>query len=365
MGILSDVADAVLHRTGAASQRSPSEEALAIHAGSPVVDLVVGTALFRGTFLAASGRGHADVPRLRAAHVNVVGLTIATRYPDLRGSLSRFHFRSLGIPRRRLSTNMAIADWLIERIDRWCAGSAGGLRLLRNEADLADCLSTGGPLGVFIGIQGGHVLDGELANMQALRQRGVRMFALAHVMDNELVGSATGVRRTGISGFGREVISELERQSIIVDLAHMSIRGIEDALSIVRRPVALSHTGLIERSGRQTRWRRYSPATRNVPAAIAAAVGQAGGVVGIVLASQLLGGARIDDAVATFRLAIERAGPAGVAVGSDMDGGLRMVVDAAGLPLVTDGLLAAGLPADVIRAVMGGNAVRLLRGSLT
>jgi membrane dipeptidase len=91
------------------------------------------------------------------------------------------------------------------------------------------------------------------------------------------------------------------------------------------------------------------------------AVGGAGGVVGMVLSTQLLGGETIDDFVEAAELAIELAGPGGVAIGSDMDGGLRMVVDAAGLPLLTDGLLTAGIGPEIVRGMLGLNALRLLR----
>ncbi len=145
--------------------------------------------------------------------MNVVGLTVATAWPDLRGSLSRWHFRSLGLPASAVGSNMAIAEWVIGRIQRWCAESAGGLVVVRSVADLEACLVEGGPVGVLIGMQGGHVLDGSLANVARLREVGVGMFAPAHVMDNSLVGSSTGRRAGGLTAYGREVIAELEAQA--------------------------------------------------------------------------------------------------------------------------------------------------------
>jgi len=328
-----------------------------------VVDLVVGTALFRETFLTPVGHGHVDLPRLRAAGVNVVGLTIATRFPDLRGTLSRPHFRSLGLPPAARS-NMAVAEWLIGRIEGWCAESGGELRIIRRRSDLAACLALGGPVGVLLGVQGGHVLDGDLAKVGRLRELGVRMLAPAHVMDNRLVGSGTGRRRGGLTALGREAIAEIEAQGIIVDLAHMSLPGIADSLPFLRRPFVLSHTGLTELSGHRSRWRRYSPATRNIPALVAREIGQVGGLIGVVLATQLVGGEVLAHAVATIRLAAESAGEANVAIGSDMDGALRTVINAAGLPALTDALLQAGLDRSVVEGVMGGNAVRLLSKAL-
>jgi len=363
VGVVSSAVDRLLHTT-AVHAPSVGGRARTLHAAAPVVDLVVGTALFRRSLIEPNGSGHVDLPRLQSGGVNVVGLTIATRFPDLRGSLSAFQFRSLGAPPAAMGSNMALAEWLIARIAAWCDASAGELRLLRRRRDIDACLSAGGPVGVFLGAQGGHILDGRLANVERLKGLGVRMLAPAHVMDNRAVGSSTGRRRSGLSGFGRELVAELERESVLLDLAHMSDAGVDDCLAAATRPPLISHTGLLSRSSRRSRWRRYSPATRNVPDSVARDVAHAGGVVGITLSTQLLGGESISDAVGAFQAALEACGPAGVAIGSDMDGGLRMVVDAAGLPALTEGLLAAGVAPDVVRGVLGQNALRLLRSTL-
>ena len=327
-----------------------------------MVDLLVGSALFRDSFV-GGGRGHVDLPRARAVGVNVVGLTIATRWPNLRGSLSGWHFRSLGMPAGAMRTNVAMAEWLIGRIQGWCDQSDGGLVVLRSAADLQRCLAPGGPVGILLGVQGGHVLDGDLVNVARLRAAGVRMLAPAHVMDNALVGSGTGRLSGGLTDYGREVIAELEAKSIVVDLAHMSTAGISGALRLLKRPFVLSHTGLTDIAGGRSRWRRYSEATRNIPASLAAEVGAAGGVVGIALATQLLGGSTLAAAVRTFRAALDAAGPGHVALGSDMDGALKMLIDVEGLPALADALLDSGLEESIVAGIMGANAVALLRAA--
>jgi microsomal dipeptidase-like Zn-dependent dipeptidase len=318
-----------------------------------VVDLLVGSALFRNTFL-TGGRGHVDLPRLRAVGVNVVGLTIATRWPNLRGSLSGWHYRSLGMPARVTRRDMAMAEWLLHRIHGWCDQSDCGLVIVRSVLDLERCLAPGGPVGILLGVQGGHVLEGDLANLARLRAEGVRMFAPAHVMDNALVGSSTGRHSGGISDYGREVIAELEAQSIVVDLAHMSTAGIAQALPLLARPFVLSHTGLAD----------ISATNRNIPAALVADVGAAGGLVGIMLATRLLGGSTLDAAVRALRLAIESAGAAHVALGSDMDGALRMLIDVEGLPALTAALLESGLSETEVSGFMGANAAQVLARGL-
>ena len=325
--------------------------------------MVVGSALFRDSFV-YGGRGQVDLPRLESVGVQLVGLTVATTWPDLRGSLSRWHFRSLGLPPSAGGSPMAIAEWHIGRIHDWCTHASGRLLVVRSLADLETCLAQGGPVGIVIDVQGGHVLEGSLANVDRLRQLGVRMFAPAHIMDNALVGSSTGREGGGLTDYGRQAIAELEAQSITVDLAHMSLVGIEQALPVLRLPFVMSHTGLSEVAGRRSRWRRYSAATRNIPASLAGEIGRAGGLVGIAMSTQLLGGDTLDAAVRTIRLAIEAATDVHVAIGSDMDGALKSIIDVEGYPALVDALLGSGLAQPTVERVMGGNAVAMLRASL-
>ena len=323
----------------------------------------MGSALFRDSFV-AGGRGHVDLPRLHSVGYGVVGLTVATSWPDVSGTLSRWHFRSLGLPASAVSSRMAIANWVIDRIERWSDESGEELVIVREVADLERCLAASGPVGVILGVQGGHVLEGDLCNIGQLRERGVRMFAPAHVMDNDVVGSGTGRSAAGLSGFGREVIAELEAQRVIVDLAHMSLDGIDDTLPLLKRPFVLSHAALREEVAPPARFRRYSAATRNVPESVAQKVGARGGLFGVVMATQLLGGTTLNSAARMIRRALAAAGDSNVAIGSDMDGALKMLIDAEGLPALADAMLASGLTPDTVSGVLGGNAAALLARGL-
>ena len=363
MGTLSRVVDRVVNRTALPGPLPPSVEARELVDRTPIVDLLVGSALFRDSFV-NGGAGHVDLPRAKRAGVRLLGLTIATAWPDLRGSLSRWHFRSLGLPRQSVGSHMAIAEWLIGRIESWCEASQGGLRIVRSRFDLEFCLAEGGPIGIVLGVQGGHVIEGSLANIARLRDLGVRMYAPAHVMDNVLVGSSTVRTRAGLTSLGREAIAELESQCVIVDLAHMSIPGIENTLPLLHKPFTLSHVGLTDVAGSRSRWRGYSAATRNVPAALAGEAAAAGGLVGIVMSTQLLGGTYLANAVTTIGRAIEVCGADQVAIGSDMDGALKMLIDVEGYPALAGSLLESGAPVESVEGVMGRNAVAFLRSAM-
>jgi membrane dipeptidase len=359
--VISRTADRVLHRTSLPGGQAVSAEAAALHGSVPVVDLLLGSAIMRPVFLARRRHGHADLPRLRNGGVDLVGLSIATRHPDLRGTLSTPFFWSQGLPRSVLGSNLAIAGALVDRIEGWAADSGGAIRIVRRREVLDGVGPRAGWLGVFLGVQGGHVLEGDAANVERLHARGIRMLALAHVMDNAVVGSNTGARRSGLTGLGREVVAECERVGILVDLAHMSRDGIRDTVPLLTRPFVLSHTGFTAQSGGDSRDRGYSAGSRNLPSAEARMVAEAGGVIGVTLSTLLLGGEDLAAVGEAFDLALELAGPENVAIGSDMDGGLRMVVDAAGMPAVTEELLRRGHDRETVAAVMGGNALRQLR----
>ncbi len=194
----------------------PHQDALAGHcrartlvANARPIDLLVGSALFRDSFV-HGGRGHVDLPRLRSVGYGVVGLTVATTWPNIGGSLSRWQFRSLGLPGPAVGSRMAIANWVVDWIERWCAESDSRLVVVRSARDVEVCLAENGPVGVLLGVQGGHVLEGDAGNVALLRERGISS-APAHVMDNDVVGSGTGRVAGGLSTLEARLLRKSRR----------------------------------------------------------------------------------------------------------------------------------------------------------
>ena len=239
------VVDRVLHSVSEPGPYRPPARSLAAQGEVPVVDLLVGTVLFRRTFLRPLRHGHVDLPRLRAGGVRLVGLSIATRFPDLRGTLSSPHFLGLGVPLRALRSDMAICRFLVGRVDGWAVASGGMFVVVRTRRDLEAVLAAVGPVGAFVGVQGAQALEGDPANVRRLHELGVRMLSLSHVMDNPMAGSGTGRRAGGLTPLGRRALTEMERVGILVDLAHASSATIRDALGVATRPPVLSHTGFV------------------------------------------------------------------------------------------------------------------------
>jgi microsomal dipeptidase-like Zn-dependent dipeptidase len=354
--VIDRIVDRLLNRTVHRGPLPVSPDVAAFHASIPVVDLLVGTPLFRRGVLERLGHGHFDLPRAVEGGLDVVAFSVATRFPDLRGTLSGPHFRALGIPGAHLGDDLAVAETFLDRIDGWVSRSGGRLAWF----DPAAPAGSSGTVRCLAGIQGGMVLGHDLRRVERLRARGVRLLALAHVMDTPLAGSGSGRRAGGLTGLGREAIAELERAGVIVDLAHASVTAIREALPLLHKPFVVSHTGFTALAGGRSWWRRYSPATRNLPDDVVREVGQAGGLVGVTLATDLIGGTTMAAVVRSFTHTVELVGPERVALGSDFDGALRMPFDVTGLPALTGALLDAGFGREAVAGIMGGNALQLL-----
>jgi microsomal dipeptidase-like Zn-dependent dipeptidase len=363
--VIDGVVDRALNRTLRAGPWPVAPELAAFHERLTVVDLLVGTALFRRGFLPRLDHGHLDLPRARLGGLDVIGLTVATRFNDLRGTLSRPHFRALGIAPSALDDDLALAEALLDRIEGWVADSTGRLTWWQPgasmEADRLDRPMVDRPvLRCFAGIQGGQVVAPDLGRIERLARRGVRMLGLAHVMDTPLAGSGTGRGARGLTPLGRDAIAEAERVGVLVDLAHASVPAIEDALRVARRPIVISHTGFTTLAGGRSRWRRYSPATRNLPDGIVREAGAQGALVGVTFAVDLVGGPSMASVVRSVAHAVELVGSDHVAIGSDFDGALRMPFDVRGLPALTGALLDVGLDRQAVAGIMGANALRSL-----
>ena len=146
------------------------------------------------------------------------------------------------------------------------------------------------------------------------------------------------------------MIERMEARSMVVDVAHASSATIDDVLRIARRPVVASHTGVLG----------TCDTLRNLADDQVRGIAATGGVVGIGFWEAACCG---NDAAAIARSiahAVSVAGIDHVGLGSDFDGAVTVPFDVTGMALLVDALLEIGFGEPEIRAVLGGNAVRLL-----
>ena len=210
---------------------------------------------------------------------------------------------------------------------------------------------------IMLGIENGHALEGSLDNLRHFAQRGIVYMTLCHNGDNDICDSARGEHtHDGVSTFGREVISEMNRLGIMVDLSHAGEKSFYDALELSRTPIVCSHSSC----------RALCDHPRNLTDNQMRALAQHGGVMQVTLYHGFLvkdGEATLDDAMRHLEHAIEVMGIDHVGLGTDFDGdgGIRGLASSAELLNYTRELLKRKFSEADIQKLWGGNFLRVMR----
>ncbi len=344
----------------------PSREAIALHRSSFIADLHGDSLMFERDLLERSEVGHIDVPRLQEGGVGLQAFTLPTRVPlgfnvdrtdgDAMDLLSLAGWASLS-PVGSMSP-FSRALWHAERLSDMAERSVGILHPVRTRRDLEWLLERRrvdpGVVGALLGIEGAHLLEGDVAKVDALFDAGYRMIGLAHFFDNAFAGSAHGLEKGGLSARGRELVARMETLGIAVDLAHVSPTAIRDVLAIATKPLLVSHTGV----------RGTCEGTRNLSDEEVRAIAAGGGVIGIGYWETAVCGNRPRHIVAAIRYVIDLVGGDHVGLGSDFDGAILPSFDTSRLVLITHRMLDEGLSQETIRKVLGENVLRVLRRTL-
>jgi membrane dipeptidase len=337
-----------------------------LHERLTIVDLHADSLLFGRDLLRRADRGHVDVPRLVEGNVALQVFAMATKVPrhlnietnDDRSDDVTLVALVQGWPRASWRSLVARAEHQAARLRAMAADSGGALTLIRTAADLdAFLVRRAGDRGLVAGllsIEGAHALDGDVANLARLDAAGYRMVGIAHFFDNAFGGSAHGVAKGGLTTAGRDLVAELERRQLIVDVAHASAATIDDVLAIATRPVVASHTGV----------RAVCDNTRNLSDDQLRRIAATGGLIGIGFWPTACGGESVEWIARSIAHAVAIVGADHVGLGSDFDGAVPVPFDASGMGLLTGALVGQGLDETQIAAVMGGSAIRLLRSAL-
>jgi len=185
---------------------------------------------------------------------------------------------------------------------------------------------------------------------------GFRLLGLQHFADNDAGGSLHGVERGGLTPWGAALLRRCEALGVAVDLAHASEAVVADALRLATKPLLVSHTGAAG----------HCPSGRTLPDALLRDVAAAGGVVGVGFWSEVTCGATVDALADAIAYLARLLGPRHVALGSDWDGCVAVPpgLDASGVAQITHALRMRGFQGDDLAAIMGQNALRVLRAAL-
>ncbi len=344
-----------------------SVTARALHESMTIGDWHADTLLWRRDMRKRAGHGHVDIPRLQEGNVALQVFTAVTKSP--RG-LNYEHndpdaFDNITL--LAIAELWPVQSWfsLKERALHQAAklhavedAMPDALKIIASRADLEEVLKRRDAgervIGAILGIEGAHPLEGRIGNLDVLERAGYRLIALQHFFDNELGGTLHSRENNGLTDFGREVVREVARRGLVLDVAHSSEKVVREVLEMTDIPIVLSHTGI----------KSHCETKRNIPDDLMRQIAATGGVIGIGYWQEVTCDDSLEGVVRSILAAIDVVGEDAVSLGSDFDGSVTTSFDASELPALTNALLEAGLTEAQIRKVMGGNMLRVLRARL-
>lgn len=346
-----------------------SAEARALHKTLQIVDLHSDTLMWDRDLLKQADRGHEDLPRLQGGNVALQLFSSVTKSPRGQNydgntgdtdNITPLVVAQLQPPRTWTSL-LQRSLYHGEKLDRAVAGSSGALGKVDSAASLDALIAARAsgaadkrPVGAMLTIEGLQNLEGKIENLDRLYAAGFRMAGLTHFFDNDVAGSMHGVKKGGLTPLGRKAIAAMEDKGMIVDIAHCSHQCVSEILDMARRPVVSSHGGV----------QATCKVNRNLTNEEIRGVARTGGVVGIGYWDAAVCDTDPRAAARAMKHVKDLVGVQYVALGSDYDGATTVRFDTGQLVQVTQALLDEGFTPDEIRAVMGGNALRVIRAGL-
>jgi len=365
-GIAPGYVEASMNKVDGKPLPKVSAEAIALHKTLTIVDLHSDTLMWKRDMLDRADRGHMDLPRLQEGNVALQVFSSVSKTPkgqnyDANGSDSD-NITLLAVaqmqPARTWNSLLERSLWHGEKLDRATEASKGTLvkvaasgnvdSLLERRAKREDAT------GALLSIEGLQNLEGKAENLDKLYNAGFRMAGITHFFDNELAGSMHGIKKGGLTPLGREVIRRMEEKGMIVDIAHCSRQCVTEILAMARRPVVSSHGGV----------QATCKVNRNLSDEHIKGVAATGGIIGIGYWDGAICDTSPKSVAKAMKHVRDLVGIQHVALGSDYDGATTVRFDTSKLVQVTQALLDDGFTPDEIRAVMGGNAIRVLREGL-
>lgn len=211
---------------------------------------------------------------------------------------------------------------------------------------------------VFIGIENGYALGKNLQNISMFKEMGVSYITLCHNGDNDICDSARGKGEWGgLSPFGKEVVAEMNRLGIMIDLSHAAESTFYDVLECSTAPVIASHSSV----------RALCDHPRNLTDEQLKAIARKGGVVQLCLYKGFINKdsekASLSDAIRHLEYMINLIGIDHVGIGSDFDGDGELIGCRSTNELIniTMRLLELGYSDSDIEKIWGGNLLRIMK----
>jgi membrane dipeptidase len=323
--------------------------------------------------------GHVDIPRLHAGgtHAPFFALWVPVYFPGAEAV------------RRTLDLRDAMQTLFDAHRDR--------IEMATTAADIERIVKAR-KIAAFLTVEGGHTIADDLRVLRMYYQLGIRSMTLTHSRNNSWADSSTDKPvHNGLTDFGKEVVREMNRLGMVVDVSHVADKTFYDALEVTTKPVMLTHSSM----------RAISDVPRNVTDEMLWALAKNGGVVGITFGEgfvnakdvealraaieiettapvmtgrtlddyaaqdvrKLFGtrvevAATVEDVADHIDHAVKVAGIDHVGIGSDFDGvsgppnGLD---DVSKMPALIEVLMKRGYSDRNLKKILGGNTLRVIR----
>ena len=212
-----------------ATQDSLSQRARDLHFSSLVVDTHADT-ISRMTddgddLATATGKGHLDLPRIKEGNLGVQWWScyVAAKEIPEKNTLDR-------------------CLQLLDGLNRFCAANSDDVEIALTAADCRRIVAEGKHAAVPC-IEGGHAINDSLAVLRLYWELGMRYITLTHFNTNNWADASTdAVRNNGLSLFGRDVIREMNRLGMVVDISHVSDKTFWDSIEVTDKPIMASHS---------------------------------------------------------------------------------------------------------------------------
>jgi len=310
-----------------------------VHRDAVVVDLHADTLLDlaagKRTLDGASGGGQVDLPRLRQGGVDA---QVFAAYIDPR------------LAERGRERAEELIGAFYKAMERHHAEIAAARTVAEIEAAVR-----AGKIAAVLSVENlGDAIQGEVARVDWLYGRGVRLASLTWNRANALADGAQEARHGGLSRLGRDVLARMERLGMVVDVSHLSAAAFWEVVAATRGPVIATHSNAAA----------VQPHRRNLTDEQLRAIASRGGVVGINFYPEFLGGPTLERVVVHIDHMVGVVGADHVALGSDFDGIEKVpqgLEDVSRLPNLTQALMARGYTPQQVRKILGENAMRVFR----
>lgn len=269
-------------------------------------------------------------------------------------------FFALYIDKAKSASPLEAALCMLDTFYRELAGNEDKIAFAGSAADFERNRAEG-KISAFLTVEEGGVLQGRIEQLRNLYRLGVRLVTLTWNYPNEIgfPNFDAPYRTRGLTPFGREVVAEMNRLGMLVDVSHLSDAGFDDVAALSKKPFVASHSNC----------RAVTGHPRNLTDEMIRRLAEKGGVMGINFSRNFLGDSpvsRVEDMMRHARHAYQVGGIEVLALGTDFDGIAPFLeIEHAGqLGKFTDALAKSGFTEEEIEKICWKNALRVLKDCL-